>query len=52
MKNPPTLSAPAGSWISKLVGLLLKTAAIRRHVRHVMMVMMTMVYANLHLLKP
>jgi hypothetical protein len=39
-------------WITKLDSLLVQAAKIRRHVRHVMMVMMTMVYASLHLFKP
>jgi hypothetical protein len=47
-KSPPVLCAPAGfsgfcDW------LLTQARQLRRHVRHMMMVVMTMVNANLHL---
>jgi hypothetical protein len=38
---------PAGFLIS-LVQALIQAGRVRRHVRHVVMVRMTMMYANLH----
>jgi hypothetical protein len=45
-KSPPWL-VPAGFLIS-LVQALIQAGRVRRHVRHVVMVRMTMMYANLH----
>jgi hypothetical protein len=47
-KSPPVLCAPAG-FFRILVWPLTQARQFRRHARHVMMVVMTMVNANLHL---
>jgi hypothetical protein len=53
LKSPSALSARAGLFSNP--GILLRlpwNAEVRRHARHVMMVVMTMVGANLHLIPP
>jgi hypothetical protein len=45
-KNPSALIAPAGLFSNPGIALLPWNAEARRHARHVMMVVMTMVEAN------
>lgn len=50
IEKPASAAAPAGFWNPEGLLLLTWDAEVRRHARHVMMVVMTMMGANLHLI--